>query len=529
MKKVKITESQYNKLFTSNLDESTEVKGGINRVNKQFKKAFAGSGVKNLSEDNFDIKAPIPGIPNSKMKMQKEPSSLDENILNPEVQQAVSHLIHNIWLNPSQHGLSPFFKQNGITWGDIMDYLTAVGVVSGVAGGGIKLRNYFNTKFNKNPKIAEKEKELEVKKIADDIAKDKKAPWNKINNQAPSANTYNPNRFKPLTSTSNDEKAAMMPYLDPDNEGMPFLPDDPNYTNRSTSNDPEDLKPYLDPDNEGMPFKNTDEQFSPESENNQMFKPVGMNKDIVILNGPDGLYVFDYDNLKLDGLNANQLAQYVNKNFKSLSRGRGLKDLDTGIDLIKMDEKLREKLAVIYGKDKQFVHLLNRVEEMTGAASSGAFTGPLGGSGNGPKIDKNNTPANALISDEEEFLGGKKIEEMTTASTGNAQSSASGQYVQPAIWAKNEKNFAGNKKTQYPNGEMVKFDPCTRLNNNKSAQNGKCSQGAVDNVVKTYKTKDSVISKANTTVYETIAKKTGKSVKEVKRIIETKVLKNKPL
>ena len=112
MKKVKITESQYNKLFTSNLDKPTEVKGGI----------------------------------------KKTTSSLDESILNPEVQQAVSHLIHNIWLNPSQHGLSPFFKQNGITWGDIMDYLTAVGVVSGVAGGGIKLRNYFNTKFNKKLK-----------------------------------------------------------------------------------------------------------------------------------------------------------------------------------------------------------------------------------------------------------------------------------------------------------------------------------------------------------------------------------------
>ena len=50
------------------------------------------------------------------------------------------------------------------------------------------------------------------------------------------------------------------------------------------------------------------------------------------------------------------------------------------------------------------------------------------------------------------------------------------------------------ENTAYPNGEMVHFDDCTKLNNNKVAQNGGCSQGAVDNVVKTTKTKSSVVS-----------------------------------
>jgi len=48
--------------------------------------------------------------------------------------------------------------------------------------------------------------------------------------------------------------------------------------------------------------------------------------------------------------------------------------------------------------------------------------------------------------------------------------------------------------TAYPNGEFVDFDDCTKLNNNKVAQNGGCSQGAVDNVVKTKKTKNSVVA-----------------------------------
>jgi hypothetical protein len=50
------------------------------------------------------------------------------------------------------------------------------------------------------------------------------------------------------------------------------------------------------------------------------------------------------------------------------------------------------------------------------------------------------------------------------------------------------------KSTAYPNGEMVDIDDCTKLNNNKVAQNGGCSQGAVDNVVKTHKTKGSVVA-----------------------------------
>jgi len=48
--------------------------------------------------------------------------------------------------------------------------------------------------------------------------------------------------------------------------------------------------------------------------------------------------------------------------------------------------------------------------------------------------------------------------------------------------------------TEYPNGEMVDFDDCTKLNNNKVAQNGGCSQGD-DGVVNLTKTKDSVVSK----------------------------------
>lgn len=57
----------------------------------------------------------------------------------------------------------------------------------------------------------------------------------------------------------------------------------------------------------------------------------------------------------------------------------------------------------------------------------------------------------------------------------------------------------GDLKTQttYKNGEMVGFDSCTKLNNNKEAEKGGCSVGAVDKVAKGTKTKDSML-KENT-------------------------------
>ncbi len=74
--------------------------------------------------------------------------------------------------------------------------------------------------------------------------------------------------------------------------------------------------------------------------------------------------------------------------------------------------------------------------------------------------------------------------------------------------------------TQWPDGHFVEFDDCTKLNNNKVAQNGGCSTGAVDNVVKTKGSKNSVIS--DSSIYESIAKETGRTIEEVKSILDGK-------
>ena len=78
------------------------------------------------------------------------------------------------------------------------------------------------------------------------------------------------------------------------------------------------------------------------------------------------------------------------------------------------------------------------------------------------------------------------------------------------------------KKTQWAGGGFVEFNDCTKLNN-KPAGSG-CSTGAVDNVVKIKKTKGNVNapSLSENKIYETISKKTGKTIDEVKKIIQSK-------
>jgi hypothetical protein len=75
--------------------------------------------------------------------------------------------------------------------------------------------------------------------------------------------------------------------------------------------------------------------------------------------------------------------------------------------------------------------------------------------------------------------------------------------------------------TQWPDGKFVEFDDCVRPGHNDVNIDGGCSVGAVDNVVKTKGSKNSVIS--DSSIYEQVANETGKTVEEVKVIIDEKI------
>jgi hypothetical protein len=508
MRRIKITQEQYKRLVNE-----VEIKGGVNRVDKAFLNVFKNADVQNLdavklSEEPLNLKKANPNIPGSTMKKTPEldpPIKINEDIFSPEFHQAIHNFIQNIWMNPSQKGLDRVFVQNGITWGDIVSYLTSIGVLAGAGAGMYKVKNFFKTKFSKDQKEAMVQKMQDIEKITKMVEKDPEAPWN---NNSDNETTY---QWK--------QRMQAKPESGWEAKPKPFNPDR--------------FKPGLDETEEDEYTYDKDYYNDVErhydSKSPKVFKGIGMGRELAILSGPDGNYIFDYSNFGRDDLpNANyeleleDIVDFVNDNYKNsrvIRMGSGLQSFETGDDLVKLDDKLKAELSTLYSKDVKFISLLNKLDEMTSSSSSGAFVGPMGSASPNKNITRGYTPAkeiNKIINNEDEVYGNKieeeVIDEMTT-------SSSSGQYTSPAVFAKDEANWVGNKRTQYPNGEMVKFDPCTRLNNNKKAQQGKCSQGAVDDVVKTKKTKSSVVSK---NIYETVAKKTGKTVAEVKKIIESR-------
>lgn len=189
---------------------------------------------------------------------------------------------------------------------------------------------------------------------------------------------------------------------------------------------------------------------------------------------PEGDIEYDED-FEIDD---DTIENYVNDNFAKLSKGSGVEDFESGkTDLVMIDEDLKDELLHLYDKDSRLVMVLEPIAESTGAVSSGSYVG-----------NKFLEPMS------EDDLIKREINEMDTADAGNIS------YDNPGFlgisrdgkYPTNPKKTKAQKNTQWAGGAFVEMDDCTKLNNNKKAQNGGCSTGAVDNVVKLKKTKSNI-------------------------------------
>ncbi len=210
--------------------------------------------------------------------------------------------------------------------------------------------------------------------------------------------------------------------------------------------------------------------------NREAFKPYAKVERTFIGKDETGEPEYEYsDNFVIDD---NVLDNYVNDNINEISKGEGLGGFNSGADLVKIDAGLKQELLLLYDKDKSFVKILSSIQEMTSAASSGAFTAPLT-----TGVVKKEMPIDS------NKLDVPVVGETTagSASVGAYDANALPNINRDGSFKETEKPKAF-KKTQYAGGGFVKLDKCTKLNNNKSAQNGKCSQGGVDKVVKVTKT-----------------------------------------
>ena len=171
----------------------------------------------------------------------------------------------------------------------------------------------------------------------------------------------------------------------------------------------------------------------------------------------------------------------------------GVDDFESGkTDLVLINEELKDELLHLYDKDSRIVMALEPISEVTGASSSGSYTGLF-------------SPSNDKVKKNLPIV----VAETDTSNVGNIG------YDNPGFvgisrdgkYPTNPKQTKAQKNTQWAGGAFVKFDDCTKLNNNKEAQNGKCSTGSVDGVVKLVKTKSNINAPSlseskNITVYK---------------------------
>lgn len=495
MKKVKITEKQAKLLGINNIGkaigEKKTLKEGVKNIVKitkeQYNRIFASGLIK---ESDLDT---------------AKASVENGDPLTKETQELIKYLYRKT------DEFSPFWGEHGITYDDIIDALQSSNLIVGDNG------KYTLSRKSGSPQAAVKALEAELRTLMGGSEKKNETPAN----------------VEPETEVVEDSN---VPVGANSNPKAPWRGGD----DKSTPNKPKEIK----------------------------LEVVAYNREVAILKDPQGnLYTFYYDHINNNefmqyaavtrrftgkdeegqpeydydedfDIDADVISNYVNHNLDKLSKGEGLGAYESGIDIVKIDEPLKQELLNLYDKDKNFIKVLNPVaenfgdsfnkfsddiksnatpnpsvkpkqqssivaklkqlrqkelarreaekggqanagvEEMTGAASSGAFTTALS-----MPVVKKEMPVDANT------LNVPIVGEMTSGSD------SVGAYDVNALPNIGRNGDFKNKQvkednTQYPDGGFVKFNDCTKLNN-KPAGSG-CSQGAVDNVVSVKKTKGNV-------------------------------------
>jgi hypothetical protein len=527
MKKIKITKEQYNRI-TSLLTEADTgyAKGGLTRVDKMFKKVFAGkdhSTIKKVSEEmrtkSFDIEKASTGVSKSgQPKFGKELSENTEKLKNETIE-----LIK--YLYRKSEDFSPFWAEHDLTYDDICDTLLDKGVL-------IKKDGKFElSKSLGTPEEAKQAVEDELRKmVGNEVANIEEGDWFDSHPDHP-ANQPEPRYSKASITPSKLEFEGLY-----SNGEIAILKDKSGAL----------FSFYYD----NIPVKELD----------SVAHDLGFAEEEYIGKDEDGMPEFDYyyDWRGDEHQEPMVLAAYASEN--NLETGEGLEDWENGVELVKIDEPLRNELLSVYDKDKKLTNILGSLNEIESDEDRMArlraaiekkradskkwedeyfkqrdIQNAIDSARAEEKLRQQNEPQPEQPIEPKKPIGQHNmfggIDEMGTAgamgggtTTGSVFGSPSnapvgkfgepikktfkesmesssetiGQYATPAFkMKKNHTDFAETKpkafkKTQWAGGSFVDFDDCVKPNNNKKAQQGGCSTGAVDNVVKLKKTKGNI-------------------------------------
>lgn len=232
--------------------------------------------------------------------------------------------------------------------------------------------------------------------------------------------------------------------------------------------------------------KETEPIKTPETRNVEINGPLttmGSNEELSILTDGTNKYVFLYGDLSETPLSGEEVQKFISTHKEEL--GYGLKDWDSETKrLVQLDDALINDLIATHSFDKKFIQALDpQLDEVTACAgSSGQYSGLFSG-GNIKEPKQGETGMGVPIV--------KETMTATPSTVGPYDANALPRINRDGSYKKTPKTKA-EKNTQIAGGTFVTIDNCTKLNNNKTAQNGGCSTGAVDNVVKQQKTSGNV-------------------------------------
>jgi len=508
--KVKITKEQYNRIFASGLiKESDTVRGGLTRVDKAFKKEFAGGDVKNLKETDFNIQKANPSIPKSIQGKFNKPMSETFDNLKKETADLIKYMYRK------DENFSPFWGERGLSYEDICDALVAKKMV---------------------------------------VAENGKCTISKSLGDPQTAIQMIENALREMIGGDKLMELDNYPAGAEFDSRAPYNQSEPNYT-------------------------------KPVKAAQTIFELIAMGGEIAILKGQDGLYAFYHDDLGEDELGdytereeyyigkdedgdpeyeygefektPEGVESYINDNLSNFSTGEGLASFEDGVELVKIDDELKNYMLSLYDKDKEVVKVLNPINEVESEedrmtrikkaiADKRAESDRLEAQRQA-RLDQQNAIDSARAEEKmkmqqamdanepeepkgpETFFGKpwNQVEETTTAASvggsfvapmgmvnkrempvdinkmkvpvvkESTMTVAVGDYDISAIPSYNRdgsiKKVPKSKaqtNTQYADGAFVEFNDCTKLNN-KPAGTG-CSQGAVDKVIKLKKTKGNI-------------------------------------
>lgn len=464
MKKLIITKQQYEGLVRAGIIKESKapmVKGGPNRIQKEFNKEFAG-----VNEDDLNIKAKNSDLPASIQKPIKAHKPIhnineDKKGGNDKISKEIKDLLKHLYGYTPEFNSDYWVGEKGKSSDEICEHLSGKGHIVK------KGRNYIvpkslGTSEEARAAIEECMREFvgePMEEIEEDLdTHDTHSSNNPINQKDPEPirNKTDYNIFvynDGIAILNQGTEFFLLDFFDNkvDYEFSEMTEDDINFF---LNNNERELPKILIPLN----IELVDELGEIYNLNSHFMKKLEQLK--AIMSGvSEGLQDF-----------SNEYPERSPEDMESLQKkiqARRAKELASR-------EPMGSKHPLGQWNDPKQTEL--DLDEMTSAAggSSGAFTAPMGSETIRRKIET--------------------VYESTVASTGNfqydnpglANVGRNGEFKKPTTKTK------AQAKTQWAGGAFVELDDCTKLNNNKVAQNGGCSTGGVDGVVKLKKTSGNV-------------------------------------